>query len=609
MAVLTRLPLISFCALVVATAAAFFITQALKVTTPLIQGLPRPVPSVIDPVSRLTCAVVYHGRIYHVYHGRMTISFYLQHRSDTVDVWVVNSGGTIVATLATNRRMRRNVRNPDGDFSWNGREDDGRIAPPGVYHVRVALIKQGRTVDIANNAGVLQTFTVVTKPPHPRVTSVEPKLISPTGTSAVKIRYTGTEGRGASILVYRTDLPGEPRLVKTFGTIGGAAVWDGRIAGSPAPAGVYLIGLRVTDAACNVGKFPARLPAAPYSTPGAGVTIRYLAAQPPTSPVPAGQPAVVLVDSRHRGYEWVLRRPGARRPLASGRAGDFALSVPVPGRSSGLYEVDLRAGANRTAVPLVAYGPRRTPVLVVLPALTWQGLNPGDEDGDGVPDTLPQGAEVTLARPLADGMPAGVADEASLLRYLDSVRRPYDLTTDLGLIAGVGPGLAGHRLVVLAGTEEWVTPGLASSLRSYVQAGGHVVSLGVGSLQRQVTVSGDHAVDPTMPSATDALEARPGAVVAGGSELIGELEDGLGIFRGTAGLLSSFHSYEPIQPVSPPAVVLSEAGATSTAPSVVGYRLGSGVVVDIGLPGFAAALGRALDAQQLMGRILAVLGR
>ena len=42
--VTTRLSIVAFAALVAATIGAFFVTQHLKVTTPLIQGFPRPVP-------------------------------------------------------------------------------------------------------------------------------------------------------------------------------------------------------------------------------------------------------------------------------------------------------------------------------------------------------------------------------------------------------------------------------------------------------------------------------------------------------------------------------------------------------------------------------------
>ena len=47
-------------------------------------------------------------------------------------------------------------------------------------------------------------------------------------------------------------------------------------------------------------------------------------------------------------------------------------------------------------------------MLVVLPALTWQGHNPVDDNGDGLPDTLDAGVPIELDRPLADGLPAGL---------------------------------------------------------------------------------------------------------------------------------------------------------------------------------------------------------
>ena len=51
---MTRLSTGAFALLVVATIGAFFVTQHLKVTTPLIQGYPRFVPGVINPLERDT---------------------------------------------------------------------------------------------------------------------------------------------------------------------------------------------------------------------------------------------------------------------------------------------------------------------------------------------------------------------------------------------------------------------------------------------------------------------------------------------------------------------------------------------------------------------------
>ena len=197
---MNRLTTSAFAMLVAATIAAFFITQHLKVTTPLIQGFPAPVPAAIDPLHGVPCA----GRN----SASTKISFYLQHRADTVDVYVVDDeDGTIVRTVASGRHMRRDVRNPDGVFHWNGREDNGQVAPDGTYYFRVALIHQGRTVDLdASN----QLVKVKTVPPHPVVTSVTPSLIPGSDGTRVTIRYKGNENRGGTVRIYRTDLPGRP---------------------------------------------------------------------------------------------------------------------------------------------------------------------------------------------------------------------------------------------------------------------------------------------------------------------------------------------------------------------------------------------------------------
>ena len=259
-----RLSTGAFAVLVAATIGAFFVTQHLKVTAPLIQGAPQPVPGVINPLHGVPCA----GRD----SGATTISFYLQHRSDTVDVYVVNAAGEIVRTVATGRHMRKYMRNPDGVFHWDGRLADGRVAPDGTYYFRVALLHQGRTIDLS---GV--PVKVKTVAPRPVVVSISPSTI-PTASASmnVTIRYAGNENRGGTILVYRIDLAGGARLVKTFLTPwkGQTAVWNGRILGRPAHPGRYLVGIEVTDAACNTGRWPAQLPPSPDELARAGVTVR-----------------------------------------------------------------------------------------------------------------------------------------------------------------------------------------------------------------------------------------------------------------------------------------------------------------------------------------------
>ena len=596
-----RLPVAAFVALVVATIAAFFITQHLKVTTPLIAGAPAPAPAVFNPVGG--------GRCRGVSYRLMRVSFYLLHRSDDVDVYIVDQNGTIVRTLASGRHMRRDVRKPDGLFRWDGRQDNGSLAPDGVYYVRVSLIHQGRSVEISNSAGP-EPVRVLSVTPHPVVTDVTPALVPQRGT-AVTIHYTGNEMRSGTVRIYRTDLPGPPRLVKSFITQwhGTKAVWDGKIHRLPAPQGTYLVGFDVTNKACTTGRFPSRLPPAPGSTPHAGVSVRYLAAQPPLNPTAAGSTALVYVDAGGHPYRWTLRLAGSPQPLAGGASSSSPLRVRAPPRVAGLYVLTLRSGSGQTAVPLVVNATATPPasILVVLPALTWQGQNPVDDDGDGLPNTLPDGGPIELERPLANGLPPGFADEAAFLSWLDRSHLRYDLTTDLGLIDGVGPGLAGHAGVVLAGAERWLPDSTSSALRSYVQRGGHLLSVGIDSLRRGVTVAGGRASAPTGPRRTDALGARRSSPVTRNRAPISVLNDGLDIFTGTSGSFRGYRSYQPIPSVAAPAQVASQAGATSATPSIVGYRLGQGIVVYIALGGFGTSLAHNLDAQALVRRLWGLL--
>jgi hypothetical protein len=255
-----------FAVLVVATVAAFFVTQHLKVTTPLLAGFPAPDPNVINPVAGGTCGGVQH-RV-------ARVSFYLLHRSDDVDMYVVDQGGNIVDTVASGRHMRRGVRNPDGEFAWDGRVSDGRVAPDGTYYFRVSLIHQGRTVIISSASGP-EPVTVVSAPPQPQVTSVSPAVIPQAGRLSTTITVTGDDRQGGFVKLYRTDARGGPRLVKAFGLPGGArrVVWDGTIRGRPAPAGTYFVGLTTTDAACVTRHFPPRLPPASSIATRATITV------------------------------------------------------------------------------------------------------------------------------------------------------------------------------------------------------------------------------------------------------------------------------------------------------------------------------------------------
>ena len=167
--------------------------------------------------------------------------------------------------------------------------------------------------------------------------------------------------------------------------------------------------------------------------------------------------------------------------------------------------------------------------------------------------------------------------------------------------------MQGARGVVFAGDEPWVPVTLGQALRSYTSGGGHVLSLGVDSLRRLVRLSPNQVSAPTAPAATDVLGARPGPVVASHGALILAGRDGLHIFTGTSGAFRGYSSYQRFAPTTSYGPVASEAGATTAAPSIIGYRLAKGIVIDIGLPGFGSSLAGNFDARQLVSSVWAVV--
>jgi hypothetical protein len=147
-----------FAALVLASFAAFFITQRLKHTPTVVQRFElipffSPTPS--------------------GHHKQERISFKIK-RADEVTVSIIDAAGDEVATLARDRPL---ARYQQLSLLWNGREglntpasrapgplvqsfNHGALAPAGEYHVRVSLHHQDRTVESPKG------FKLVLKPRH-----------------------------------------------------------------------------------------------------------------------------------------------------------------------------------------------------------------------------------------------------------------------------------------------------------------------------------------------------------------------------------------------------------------------------------------------------------
>jgi hypothetical protein len=501
---LTRVARVTFLVLLGATFAAFFVAQRLKSAPPQIRvtGL----APLFSPNRD----------------GRQDVnrfSLTLEKAAGDVDVDVVNAGLLRVRRLAQDVKVRPGV---PLRLRWNGRTDAGRRAPDGRYRLRVTLVRQGQAVMVPG------ATVVDTKPPHSivcvgvRCTSSRTANIVAPGTSPIRVYVKGVSRRfDTRVAVLRTD-DGPPHVVARF--TGPARThrleWDGLVDGAPAPPGIYLFRVRVRDRAGNVAVTPRHLQAG--QIPGRpGLTIRGIAAQPPLRPVTAGRTVHVFVDARGKPYRWSVRRVGYPTIRRHGRATTPNLAFPAPRGNSGAYLLTLRAGRRTTTVPFLVQSLQKAKILVVVPTITWLGVDTVDDPPfDGLPNTLTDGGVVHWPRVFGNkshppGLPAGFADGvAPLLVFLDRHRVSYDLTSDLDLDESTNPRASDRRAVLLAGPEEWVTRALARRLRGYVQDGGRLAYFGPDTLRRGVTLdvrdSGGAGTlsRPTQATGTDALGAR-----------------------------------------------------------------------------------------------------
>ena len=181
---------------------------------------------------------------------------------------------------------------------------------------------------------------------------------------------------------------------------------------------------------------------------------------------------------------------------------------------------------------------------MVLPAISWQGLNPVDDDFDGFADSFPRARSLGLERPFAGGglPPRFNAEVAPLLRYLERERLAYDLTTDLSLARGEGPALGNAPGVAFAGSALWLPEPLMRRLRDEVADGLRVASFGADALRRTVRVRDGRLTDPrrqrvnAFGEATSLLETSNAPLTV--------FEDGLGLFEGLDSFIGDFTEFE-----------------------------------------------------------------
>ncbi len=290
-------------ALLAATAAAFALTEGLKLEPSPITG-PIRIPKVFSPVCGCDSATA-------------TIGFRLRER-DVLDVAIVDADRDVVATL------ERGVRAAAGDvvFRWDGRDAAGRVVPEGEYAPRVHLRDAHQTITFPNPIRVDVTAPVVED------VTVVPRVISPDGdrrADSVAVRYRFSEESRALVFV-----DGERRVLTQDRRTEGSVRWSGRVDGRGLPPATYGLTVAAEDRAGNLSAPSDPVP----------VRVRYVALGRQRVSVASGGPFAIRVSSDARTVRWRLGgrtgtvEPGTVRLRAPLQKGRFTLVVTANGRSA-----------------------------------------------------------------------------------------------------------------------------------------------------------------------------------------------------------------------------------------------------------------------------------
>ena len=503
-----------FLVLVVVTVAAFFVTQSLKTEEPLVLRFAVAQPEVFSPNG---------DRV----GDSLAVGFDLS-RPAEITFSVIDSEGEEVRRLVDDRPLAGDTKHR---FRWDGRDDEGAPVPDGIYRLRVVRRQEGRVVDS------FKEVRVDTRPPRVALDSAEPGVVDPgDGDVGVRVRYSGPQNANPEFRVYRTE-GGPVRIVRRFrgdGTRSG--VWDGSVISGEHGGGRQL---RLPGAGARRGRQrDARPEAGAHGAHGGGGRGHHGAAAHAAGPAGGrgcghrrapgrGPHARAATASPSRG--WAPAATSAATAAAAARCACAYPAMPAPASTSCGCAPAAAAPCGRWRWRAVrpARAANRPRPLVVLPTVTWQGLNDWDSDLDGFGDTLDSARSIPDERPFADrGLPPRFASEVSpLLRFLDRERLAYDLTTDLSLARREGPSLGNAPGVAVAGTSIWLPAHACATAcaRRSRSNGLKVVSFGRQSLRRTVALVGDRLQDASPPrpddlfgERTERLSVRPARAAGGG---------------------------------------------------------------------------------------------
>jgi hypothetical protein len=268
--------------LLVATAAAFAITEHLKLIRSPVYG------TLVSKVFSPTC---------HCSTDTAAVRFRLR-RPDRVTVTIVDSDHHRVATVTPATGFRMIPRHAH-TFRWDGRTSSGRLAPDGVYYPWLHLENEHHTYKFINR------ITLDTKVPAVLSASAEKAVLFAGPGRSIAIRYALSEP--AHVVVYL----GNQQLVVGRPTRTHSRIkWGGTIpsTGQAVPEGRYVLSIAARDDAGNETPRPARK----HVT----VVVRYIDLAPKRIAVRAGKGLTVRVETDASRYKWRL---GQQRGLRRGR--------------------------------------------------------------------------------------------------------------------------------------------------------------------------------------------------------------------------------------------------------------------------------------------------
>ena len=132
------------------------------------------------------------------------------------------------------------------------------------------------------------------------------------------------------------------------------------------------------------------------------------------------------------------------------------------------------------------------------------------------------------------------------------------------------------------------------------------------AFRRRVRVSERLLSGPSRPERTNLFGERTGALVRvsaiDAAPLVRDKDD-LKLLEGTDGLIGLFRAFEPSEGLIAGARLATAAGRDRGKPALVGYRLGEGIVVRVGVPEWAEALDDGEEEALVTRRIFGLISR